>query len=331
MWKWSLLVALLGCDRPETSNAEVEPQTAEASAAPDGPKAPTRSWLGFDVGSADAAAIASRLSALGLECTEQNAPARLTVQVDCRTGLTPALLPDRTIRGVITRLFLVRAEDGPLHHLSVDRRYSIPEAAREDYAGAVTSLRTVFGEPARHQELPESALGSRVVHAATIWRFADLEVTASAFRFGRDELTVSERWVVPHLISGAGDRPGYSGHGSARSERYEGETGDIARAEGSLPIEQVFAERAELAGREILVTGRLVKTSMGIFGTNWYHLQDGTGSEEAETHDLTVTSDVEVKVGDVVTFRGPLTIDKDLGFGYFYPAIIEGAELVPAR
>ncbi len=92
---------------------------------------------------------------------------------------------------------------------------------------------------------------------------------------------------------------------------------------GGLAIEDVYAQRTALSGQPVAVRGRVVKANKGIFGTNWYHLQDGTGDAEAGTNDLTITSDAELDVGDVAVAKGPLTIDKDLGFGYFYAAIIE--------
>ncbi len=94
---------------------------------------------------------------------------------------------------------------------------------------------------------------------------------------------------------------------------------------GGVAIQDVFARRAFLAGQVIVVRGRVVKANKGIFETNWYHLVDGTGGEK--TSDLTVTSGQDVAIGDLVLAQGILTTDKDLGFGYFYPAIIEDAQL----
>ena len=51
-------------------------------------------------------------------------------------------------------------------------------------------------------------------------------------------------------------------------------------------------------------------------GTNWIHLQDGTGGEG--TNDLTVTTDATVAVGDTVLVKGLLAADKDFGYGYKY-------------
>jgi hypothetical protein len=95
---------------------------------------------------------------------------------------------------------------------------------------------------------------------------------------------------------------------------------------GGTAIGEVFTKRDTLAGESIIVRGRVVKANKGIFDTNWYHLVDGTGSEGQD--DLTVTSSADAAVGDVVRVEGVLTTDKDLGFGYFYAAIIEDAALV---
>ena len=63
-------------------------------------------------------------------------------------------------------------------------------------------------------------------------------------------------------------------------------------------------------------------------GKNWVHLQDGTGSRQDGTNDITVTTDAgAAKLGDVLTATGTLAIDKDFGAGYRYGAIVEGATL----
>jgi hypothetical protein len=62
-----------------------------------------------------------------------------------------------------------------------------------------------------------------------------------------------------------------------------------------------------------------VKFTAGIMGTNWMHIQDGTPG------DLTVTTDTLVAKGDLVMVEGILSVNKDFGAGYVYPAIIEKA------
>jgi hypothetical protein len=98
---------------------------------------------------------------------------------------------------------------------------------------------------------------------------------------------------------------------------------DPATFAGRVSVGDVFARRDELVGSEIEVRGEVVKFNAGIMGTNWLHLQDGTGSEG--TDDLTVTSDATVTVGDTVVIRGVLVADRDFGYGYVYDLIVEGA------
>lgn len=99
-------------------------------------------------------------------------------------------------------------------------------------------------------------------------------------------------------------------------------------AEGGLDIAGLYARRAELAGQPVKIRGRVVRVSKNVFGTNWYHLRDGTRGPGEGEDDLTVTSTLELPVGAVVLASGPLTIDHDLGFGYFYPAILRDATVV---
>jgi len=101
---------------------------------------------------------------------------------------------------------------------------------------------------------------------------------------------------------------------------------------GSIPkaasgtIADIFNKRMTLKGSVVTVTGKVMKFSPNIMKTNWIHLQDGTSVGKAT--DITVTSTEIVKVGDLVTFRGKLSVDKDIGSGYFYQMLLEGSQIV---
>lgn len=99
----------------------------------------------------------------------------------------------------------------------------------------------------------------------------------------------------------------------------------IAPAPGGLSIADVWAKRKSLAGKEVVVRGKVMKFNGGILGRNWVHLQDGSGSVAGRTNDLVVTTAAEVKVGDIVTMSGVLAIGVDIGSGYAYDAILEKA------
>ena len=94
--------------------------------------------------------------------------------------------------------------------------------------------------------------------------------------------------------------------------------------EGSTTIEQIFRDKDILNGKQVTVTGKVVKVNEGILKMNWIHIQDGTQNEG--DFDLTVTTTEMFKVGDIVTFVGTVTKDKDYGHGYFYNVILEKAK-----
>lgn len=102
---------------------------------------------------------------------------------------------------------------------------------------------------------------------------------------------------------------------------------NVPKAEGGHTISEIYSDKAELSGEQVTLRGKVVKFSPQIMGTNWIHLRDGSGDPDAGTHDLTVTSQVQVAVGDTIVASGPLTLDKDFGYGYQYDLIMEDASV----
>ena len=95
----------------------------------------------------------------------------------------------------------------------------------------------------------------------------------------------------------------------------------VAKADKT--VAEVFSEKGSLAGKAVKVRGKVIKFSPEIMGKNWIHLQDGTGS--AGSNDLTVTTTGMAKQGDTVVVSGVVVADKDFGYGYKYPVMIEDA------
>jgi len=100
----------------------------------------------------------------------------------------------------------------------------------------------------------------------------------------------------------------------------------IEAVEGGTRIADLFENKTDFAGKKIKVTGEVTKFSTAIMGKNWVHFQDGTAFEGL--YDLMITTQENIQVGDVVTFEGVITLDKDFGAGYFYKVIMEEAVLV---
>ncbi len=100
----------------------------------------------------------------------------------------------------------------------------------------------------------------------------------------------------------------------------------VEKAAGGKTVAEVWAQKTELKGQPVVIRGKVVKFLPGIMGKNWLHLRDGSGARANGTDDIAVTTQDFVKVGDVVTVRGTLSVNKDFGAGYLYPVIIEDAK-----
>ena len=97
----------------------------------------------------------------------------------------------------------------------------------------------------------------------------------------------------------------------------------IEPIEGGISIAELFKNRDQFKDKTVKIRGIVVKVNRKIMDKNWVHLQDGSGSDA--NFDLTITTDALVEVGDVVTFEGTITLEKDFGSGYAYDIIMEKA------
>ncbi|MDH3975486.1 MAG: hypothetical protein OEV42_14510 [Deltaproteobacteria bacterium] len=102
--------------------------------------------------------------------------------------------------------------------------------------------------------------------------------------------------------------------------------GTIKKAEGGYFLDELFEKKKELAGKKIKIRAKIVKASGSILGKEWYHVQDGTGSDAVL--DLIITSKDKVEAGRIVLITGTLGVDRDFGSGYRYDIIVEDAELI---
>jgi hypothetical protein len=109
------------------------------------------------------------------------------------------------------------------------------------------------------------------------------------------------------------------------------EVGDVkvAKAQGAdaRTVAEVWAQRKSLKDKPVAIRGKVVKFNPGIMGKNWVHLRDGSGTTDKKDNDITVTTADTVAVGDVVTAKGKVLVEKDFGAGYAYPVIIEDAKV----
>jgi len=92
-----------------------------------------------------------------------------------------------------------------------------------------------------------------------------------------------------------------------------------------ITVKQLYGDKSTLNGKIVKVKGQVTKFNKQIMKRNWIHIQDGTGDENE--FDLVITSNTDVQVGDIIIAEGKVAVDKDFGAGYFFPVIIEEAQI----
>ncbi len=100
----------------------------------------------------------------------------------------------------------------------------------------------------------------------------------------------------------------------------------VTLAKGAISLHDLFANKEKYAGKIVTVTGRVVSYNAEILKKNWIHLQDGSSFKGL--NDVTITTLAQVKIGDIVTLKGTVVLNKDFGMGYKYEVLIEDATIV---
>lgn len=134
-----------------------------------------------------------------------------------------------------------------------------------------------------------------------------------------------------HPVANGGSMPAMPGMGGMTGGASKIEPGEIkvAKAEGAggRTVSEIWASKESLKDKQVVVRGKVVKFLPEIMGKNWIHLQDGSGSPEARTNDITITTTDKAAAGDIVVVTGTIRTDVNLGAGYTYPVMVEDAKL----
>jgi hypothetical protein len=197
--------------------------------------------------------------------------------------------------------------------------YILVDTGQEEVWAAGTQLDVAVGDRVSFsQEMPMQDF-----HSASLDRDFPLIYFSSSIMREGEPTSGQPRGSMTSVPSSvpAGGHPPVDGAEKA----VEG--GSITPPADGMTVAEVWAERSSVAGQEVTVRGKVVKFNGGILDRNWIHIQDGSGDASDGTHDLTVTSDDSVQVGDVVTVTGTITVDRDFGMGYQYPVLLEASQI----
>ncbi|MEH6469782.1 MAG: hypothetical protein V7752_00915 [Halopseudomonas sp.] len=98
-----------------------------------------------------------------------------------------------------------------------------------------------------------------------------------------------------------------------------------ATAAESVSVADLHAQRTDLSGKQVSITGKVIKVNNGIMRRNFIHVQDDTSAGEFDR--VIFTSQQTTQVGKTVTATGTVKLDTDFGMGYFYPTLVEESTL----
>ncbi len=152
------------------------------------------------------------------------------------------------------------------------------------------------------------------------------DVIAFGLRGGADADSAGAP-AAPHSGTKGAAPSGITPHGGRAAAKGPIRVTKAAGSEGRT-VAEIYAQKEVLAGKEVVVTGQVVKINNNILDRNWAHLRDGTGSADDGSDDLTVILKDDAALSQVITVRGKVTLDKDLGGMYQFPVAVEDAVLV---
>lgn len=216
----------------------------------------------------------------------------------------------------------------------------VPRSSAADLTGTVVETMDSGGYTYLLLKTPAGAQKWAAVTKAKVKKGATATVTGAMEMKDFESPSLKRKFAAIAFGTLADTAP--AGHGgAAKGDPMAGMPAHGSRAEVKGPIKvakpagpdartigEVYAQKKELKGKEVVVAGKVVKYNAGILDRNWAHLRDGSGSAKDGSDDITVLLKDETELGKTITVRGKVTLDKDLGGMYKFPVALEDAVLV---
>lgn len=161
-----------------------------------------------------------------------------------------------------------------------------------------------------------------IVNASVMTRFESKALKKTFDRIVFGTLAVGAAGAAPAASDVSRAHPGPAKAAEVVDVKVPKAQGPDART-----VAEVVGKRIELKDKPVAVRGKVVKFTANVMGKNWVHLRDGSGSAKDNTHDLLVTTGEQTQIGQIVVARGVVRTDVELGPGYSYKVLIDGATL----
>jgi len=93
-----------------------------------------------------------------------------------------------------------------------------------------------------------------------------------------------------------------------------------------ISIHELMTNTDKYENKIVTISGKVIKVNPAIMARNWIHITPEP--TDGHNHDLTITSQDNVEVDQIVTFKGQISLNRDFGAGYTYQIIMENAKLI---
>lgn len=113
-----------------------------------------------------------------------------------------------------------------------------------------------------------------------------------------------------------------SPHNQIKQKQVSNPVKGITKIKDGNTIAEIYTDKHDLNGKIIRVRGQVTKFTAEVMNKNWLHIRDSSTLD-----DLTITTDSKAAIDDVVVIEGKLELDKNYGYGYVYPIIVEDARI----
>ena len=154
----------------------------------------------------------------------------------------------------------------------------------------------------------------------------EVDIYGALVLLGFESPTLNKTLDVILMVQSFSSGEPYSFHGT--TSKAPPANISVEKLEGGYTIAEILSKSDELAGKDVKLRAVVVKVLPNIMNKTWIHLQDGTSTETGENElTVTYTGSEQFEVGDVVVVSGVLKTNVDIGSGYFFKVLIDGAQI----
>jgi hypothetical protein len=102
--------------------------------------------------------------------------------------------------------------------------------------------------------------------------------------------------------------------------------GEIEKAKDGKTVMEIIRDSDSLKDKEVVLRAKAMKINRNILKKNWITVKDGSGKSPDDKILILTTDDAQTN--DILTVKGTVKTNVDIGAGYTYKVLIDQAEII---